>query len=138
MIRCLFRLLLVLWAGSLWSLAAWVAPTVFHTQADRQLAGMLASRLFSIETYVGLAAAAFAVLLPVRGKFKWGFVAAGLLAVNEWALKPVMAMARTDGAALRLSFGAWHGVAGVIYLGACVALAVVVLKCEFLPHHARK
>jgi hypothetical protein len=126
--RCVFRLLLVLWAGSLWSLAAWVAPTVFHLQADRHLAGILAERLFSIETYVGLGAAAFALLLPQRRTVSGGVVAAGLLAVNEWALKPVMAMARTDGAALHSSFGAWHGVAGAIYLGACAAVAVVVLK----------
>jgi hypothetical protein len=131
MVRCVFRLLLVLWAGSLWSLAAWVAPTLFHLQGDRHLAGILAARLFSIETYVGLGAAAFALLLAAREKFKWGFAAAALLAVNEWALKPVMAMARTDGAALGLSFGAWHGVAGVVYVGACVAVAVVVLKFEF-------
>jgi len=130
-VRCVFRLLLVLWAGSLWSLAVWVAPTLFRLQEDRHLAGVLAARLFSIETYVGLGAAAFALLLPEREKFKWGFVAAGLLAVNEWALKPVMEMARTGGAVLHLSFGAWHGVAGAIYVGACVAVAVVILKFEF-------
>jgi hypothetical protein len=131
MVRCLFRLLLVLWAGSLWSLAAWVAPTLFHLQSDRQLAGILAARLFSVETYVGLGAAAFALLLSARAKFKWGFVAAGLLAVNEWALKPVMATAHGNGAALGLSFGAWHGVSAVIYVGACVAVAVPILKFEF-------
>ena len=69
---------MVLWAGSLWSLAAWVAPTLFHAQSDRHLAGILAARLFSIETYVGLGAACFALLLPERGKFIWGYLAAGL------------------------------------------------------------
>ena len=53
-IRNAFRVLLVLWAGSLWSLAAWVAPTLFYAQSDRHLAGMLAARLFTIETYLGL------------------------------------------------------------------------------------
>jgi hypothetical protein len=128
MVRCLFRLLMVLWAGSLWSLAAWVAPTLFHAQSDRQLAGILAARLFSIETYVGLGTAAFAVLLPERGGFRWGYVAEGLLAVNEWALKPVMSLARAGGSAAGLSFGAWHGVAAVIYAGACVAVAVPILQ----------
>jgi hypothetical protein len=130
-VRCVFRLLLVLWAGSLWSLAAWVAPTLFHAQNDRHLAGMLAARLFSIETYVGLGAAVFALLLPQRGRFTWGYVAAGLLALNEWALEPVMSKAHAMGSAAGLSFGAWHGVAGVIYLGACAAVAVVILKFEF-------
>jgi hypothetical protein len=131
MVRCVFRLLLVLWAGSLWSLAAWVAPTLFHLQADRHLAGILAAHLFSIETFVGLCAAAYALFLPEREKFRWGFLAAALLAVNEWALKPVMTLARTDGASLGLSFGAWHGVAGLVYAAACVAVALAVLKFEF-------
>jgi hypothetical protein len=130
MLRCLFRLLLVSWAGSLWSLAAWVAPTLFHAQSDRQLAGILAARLFSIETYVGLGAVLFALLLPERGRFTWGYVAAGLVAVNEWALKPVMNLARAGGSAAGLSFGAWHGVAALIYAGACVAVAVPILKFQ--------
>ena len=36
---------------------AWVAPTLF-AQSDRHLAGVLAARLFGIETYLGLAVAA--------------------------------------------------------------------------------
>ena len=132
MVRCLFRLLLVLWAGSLWSLAAWVAPTLFHAQSDRQVAGILAARLFSIETYVGLGAAVFALLLPERGSFRWGYVAAGLLAMNEWVLKPVMTAAHTAGTAAGLSFGAWHGVAAVIYVGACVVVAVPILRISTL------
>lgn len=127
-VRSVFRVLLVLWAGSLWSLAAWVAPTLFYAQSDRQLAGLLAARLFSIETYVGAGVALLAALLPERGKFTWGYAAAVLLAVNQWALKPVMASAHTRGALAGLSFGAWHGVSAVIYVLAC--LAVIVLICQ--------
>jgi hypothetical protein len=119
--------LLVLWAGSLWSLAVWVAPTLFRAQSDRALAGLLAARLFAIETYVGIGVAVLA-LLSQRAKFKWGYAAAALLAVNEWALKPVMALAHARGAIFGLSFGAWHGIAAVIYVSAC--LAVVALICR--------
>ena len=127
-VRSVFRVLVVLWAGSLWSLAAWVAPTLFYAQSDRQLAGLLAARLFSIETYVGVGVALLAALLPERGKFKWGYAAAVLLAVNQWALKPVMASAHTRGTLAGLSFGAWHGVSAVVYVLAC--LAVIVLICR--------
>jgi hypothetical protein len=120
--------LLVLWAGSLWSLAVWVAPTLFRAQSDGALAGLLAARLFGIETYVGIGVAVLAALLPQRAKFKWGYAAAALLAVNEWALKPLMAMAHARGAMLGLSFGAWHGIAAVIYISA--SLAVVALICS--------
>ena len=118
----------MLWAGSLWSLAVWVAPTLFSAESDRQLAGLLAARLFGIETYVGMGVAVLAALLPQRARFKWGYAAAGLLAVNEWALKPVMALAHARGAVSGLSFGAWHGIAAVIYTAA--SLAVVALICS--------
>jgi hypothetical protein len=126
--RSVFRVLTVLWAGSLWSLAAWVAPTLSHAQSDRHLAGLLAARLFDIETYVGLGVALLAVLLPGRGNFKWGYVAAGLLAGNQWVLKPVMAAAHTHGTAAGLTFGAWHGVSAAIYLLACLAVGVLIAK----------
>jgi Domain of unknown function (DUF4149) len=127
-LRCILRVLTVLWAGSLWSLAAWVAPTLFHAQSDRHLAGLLAARLFAIETYLGLGVALLAVSLPGRGNFKWGYVAAGLLAGNQWALKPVMDAAHARGTAAGLTFGAWHGVSAAIYLLACLAVGVLIAK----------
>jgi len=125
-LRRVFRVLLVLWAGSLWSLAAWVAPTLFRAQSDRHLAGVLAGRLFSIEAYVGLSVLLLSLLLPERGKFKWGYLAGGLLALQQWALRPVMDAALARGSVAGLSFGAWHGVSGVIYLAACAAVLVVI------------
>jgi hypothetical protein len=123
-----FRLLFVLWAGSLWSLAAWVAPTLFYAQGDRHLAGVLAARLFSIETYVGLGVAALALMLHGGKQFAGGFVAAALLAVNEWVMRPLMAEAHARGSVLALSFGAWHGVSALIYAAACVAVAMLVWR----------
>ncbi|SRR5579859_97236 len=126
MLRNVFRILFVLWAGSLWSLAAWVAPTLFYMQTDRHLAGVLAARLFSIETYVGVGVTALALLLPGRAKFLWGYLAVALLSVNEWALKPVMGQARLHGTAAGLGFGAWHGVSAVLYVLACLAVLRLV------------
>lgn len=122
------RVLLALWAGSLWSLALWVAPTLFYLQSDRHLAGLLAARLFSIETYVGLGVMALAVVLPGRGRFVPGYLAVALLALNEWALKRVMTLAHARGTAAGLSFGAWHGVSAVLYVIACGCVLVLVWK----------
>jgi hypothetical protein len=130
-IRCFFRVVLVLWAGSLWSVGLWVTPILFSAQSDRHLAGVLAGRIFSIETYVGIAVAVLALLLPGRTTFLWGYLAAALLAVNEWALRPVMSAARAHGTAAGLTFGAWHGVSAVIYVAACIALLVFILKKDF-------
>jgi hypothetical protein len=130
-IRKAFRVLLALWAGSLWSLALWVAPTLFYAQPDRHVAGALATRLFSIQTYVGLGVASLALALPLRKRFIGGYAAVALLAVNEWMLKSVMTVARSRGSLAGLSFGAWHGISALLYLGACVIMMVVVFKEEF-------
>ena len=131
MLRNAFRVLFVLWAGSLWSLAAWVAPTLFYAQGDRHLAGVLAARLFSIETYVGVGVAALALLRLSRAKFVWGYVAAALLAINEWVLKRIMAQAHAHGTAAGLGFGAWHGVSAVLYVLACLAVLRLVWNEDF-------
>jgi hypothetical protein len=127
-IRRAFRVLLVLWAGSLWSLAAWVALTLFKLQPDRHVAGVIAARFFSIETYLGIAVAAIALLLPGRTRFLWAYLAVALLALNEWVLKAFMTAARTHGAAFGLTFGAWHGVSAVIYVLACLAVLLLIWK----------
>ena len=131
MIRCVLRLLLVLWAGSLWSVGLWVTPILFAVESDHRLAGVLAGRIFSIETYVGIAVAVLALLLPGRTKFVWGYLAAVLLAVNEWAVRSVMVAARAHGSAAGLTFGAWHGVSAVIYVLACCAVLVLIWREDF-------
>lgn len=130
MIRNLLRVLLVLWAGSLWSLA-WVAYSLFHTQTDRHLAGVLVGKLLTAETYLGVAACILALLLPGRVKFVWGYLAAMLTAVNEWGLRRVMDVAHARGTVWGLSFGAWHGVSAMLYGLACIALVLVIWREDF-------
>jgi hypothetical protein len=125
-----FRVLITLWAGSLWSLL-WVAAVLFRFLSDRHTAGLIAARLFSIETYLGLAVALVALLLPRRGRFRLGFLAVTLLAVNEWLLKREMGLAQTHGRALGLGFGAWHGVSAGLYVLACLCVVVMIYKDEY-------
>ncbi|MEA3160031.1 MAG: hypothetical protein QOD95_1579 [Gammaproteobacteria bacterium] len=130
MVRSFFRVLIVLWAGSLWS-TIWVAATLFKLQSDRHLAGLMAARLFQIETYLGLGVAALAIVLPGRTRYYWAYFAATVLAMNEWVLKRVMSLAQAHGTAAGLGFGAWHGVSAVLYLIACAAVLVLVWKEDF-------
>jgi hypothetical protein len=108
-----------------------VAPTLFFAQSDRPLAGFLAARLFSIETYLGIAVAALAVLLPGRSRLGGVYAGAALLAVNEWVLKRFMETARVHGTGAGLSFGAWHGVAEILYIAACLGVLLVIWKQHF-------
>jgi hypothetical protein len=125
--------LLVLWAGGLWSLALWVAPTLFFAQPDRHLAGLLAAHLFAIETYLGIAVAALGLALPGRGRLRAIYIAVALLAINEWIIRRLMEQAHAQGAALGLSFGAWHGVSAVGYLIGCILVLWVVWKERLQP-----
>jgi hypothetical protein len=125
-----FRVLMVLWAGSLWSLL-WVAAALFRFLSDRHTAGVIAAHLFGIETYLGLAVAVLAFMLPGRGRFRLGYFAVALLAVNEWILKRVMTLAQVQGSALGLGFGAWHGISAVLYVAACFCVAVLIYKDEY-------
>jgi hypothetical protein len=113
---------LVLWAGSLWS-SVWVALTIFHSHPDRHLSGLLAARLFGIETYVGLGVGTIAALRGERSGFRSCYLAIALLAFNEWVLKRFMDQALAAGSALGLGFGPWHGISALVYLAACLAVA---------------
>jgi hypothetical protein len=104
---------------------------VFHFERDRHVAGLIAGSLFSIEAYLGLALGSLALLLPNRGRFRLGYVAIALLLFNEWVLKAVMEAARTHGTALGLGFGPWHGISALLYLIACLSVAVLVWQEDF-------
>lgn len=125
-VRSLFRVLLVFTAGSMWSLAAWVAPTLFFAQPNRELAGVLAGRLFHIESILCACVALAALVLPGRGRFIWLYLAGALLAVDQWLLRRPLAAAHAHGAAYGLTFGAWHGLSAVLYASACAAMLLLV------------
>jgi hypothetical protein len=129
-IRNFFRVLLVLWAGSLWSLAG-VAFILFHVQSDRHLSGLVVGRLLTADTYLGAAVGVLALLLPGRTQFVWGYLAALLMALNEWGLRRVMDVAHSRGTAWGLGFGAWHGVSALLYGLACIAVLVVIWREQF-------
>jgi hypothetical protein len=126
-----FRVLTTLWAGSLWSLL-WVAAVLFQFLSDRHTAGLIAARLFSIETYLGLALAALALVLRGRRRFLLGFVAVALLAVNEWILKAAMARALAHGGSVfGMGFGAWHGLSAGLYVLACLCVLFMICQDEY-------
>jgi Domain of unknown function (DUF4149) len=125
-LRRILRLLLVLWTGSLWAVAAWVTPVLFSLEANRHTAGLIAARLFTVQTLLGLAVALLAATCRAHARFRWLYAGAGILACNEWLLKPAMEMARTRGSALGLGFGALHGVSALLYLGVCAAMLILI------------
>lgn len=139
----LFTIALTLWVGGLWAVGYLVAPTLFATLADRQLAGLVAGKLFASIGWVGIACAAYLLLsLLVRlgaAAFRRGFfwlllVMLALTAVSQFGLQPWLAQLKAEAfprevmeSVLRDRFATWHGISSILYLvqsllGLCLAV----------------
>ena len=123
---------ITLWVGALWAIGYLVAPVLFASLADRQLAGMLAGRLFQLQGWVGLACAAYLVLFFF---VRWGVSAfksalfwlillmATLTLASQFGIQPLMAQLKVDAmprevmeSVFRDRFAAWHGISSILYL----------------------
>lgn len=130
--EALYLITLTLWVGGLWAIGYLVAPVLFATLADRQLAGMLAGKLFALIGWVGLASAAYLLLFMLirlgrsalkRGVF-WLLVAMLVLTVfSQFGIQPMLAQLKADAlprevmeSVLRDRFATWHGVSSILYL----------------------
>jgi len=127
-------LVMTFWAGSLWTVCGLVAPTLFATLDDRQLAGQLAAMFFRAETYIGVIAALVLVGLSITGKLSLaGGLVKTLIAVTVAAplisqvlLGPFMERARAAGDMAR--FGALHGAAALLFVVACLSALLLVWR----------
>lgn len=126
-------ILLTIWAGSLWTVCALVAPTLFAVLEDRQLAGALAARFFAAIAWLGFAIGA-ALIAMTRTRIwsghrrlsRWIVVTAVTPVASELFLGPMMENARAMEDMRR--FAALHGLAGALFLIACVGALVLVWK----------
>ena len=130
--EALYFITLTLWVGGLWTIGYLVAPVFFATLADRQLAGLLAGKLFALIGWVGLASAAYLLLFMLirlgrsalkRGVF-WSLVVMLVLTVlSQFGIQPLLAQLKADAlprevmeSVLRDRFATWHGVSSILYL----------------------
>lgn len=130
----LFVFILTLWVGSIITVGYIVAPTLFATLTDTQVAGMVAGSLFRIEgtisMVVSVALIVFANLLVKRGlnryrQVRWYLLAMLICAaVVAFVLQPMMNALREEALShgfpvmlspLAKSFGQLHGVSSTLY-----------------------
>lgn len=127
-------LLVTLWAGSLWTICAMVAPTLFSTLPERRLAGQVAAQLFHIEAWLGVVAAILLItVLAARKVFAdskstlWIIVLTAVAPLaSEIILGPMMNAARAANDLPR--FGMLHGASMGLFLIACVSALALVWK----------
>lgn len=128
----LHGIVLTFWVGGLWAIGYLVAPTLFSTLSDRQLAGLVAGKLFSLIGWVGIGSAVylllFALLRSGAGALRrlsfWVVVAMlGLTLVGQFGIQPLLAHLKAEawprdvmGSVMRDRFAAWHGISSILYL----------------------
>ncbi len=128
----LYFVILTLWVGGLWAIGYLVAPTLFATLADRQLAGMLAGKLFALIGWIGLGCAAYLLIFMLlragsaalkRGTFWLILLMLALTAASLFGIQPLLAQLKAAAlprevmeSVLRDRFATWHGISSILYL----------------------
>lgn len=145
MLRRLPLLIVALWAGALWmtGLAAYI---LFDTLPDRQLAGNLAGKLFTVVSYIGLASALYLLahqwLTLGKGALHNSFFKIILLMllltlIGHFGIQAILQNLKTQALPLEVmksshasQFGMWHGIAGLLYALECILAIFMVLKAQ--------
>lgn len=130
--EALYLVVVTLWVGGLWAIGYLTAPVLFASLGDRQLAGLVAGKLFALIGWVGLGGAVYLLVFLFS---RWGaqvfkravfwlvLVMALLTAASQFGIQPLMAQLKVDAlprevmeSVLRDRFAAWHGVSSILYL----------------------
>ena len=130
--EALWFVAITLWVGGFWAIGYIVAPVLFSSLGDRQLAGIVAGNLFSLIGWIGLASSAYLLLFLLlrrggqafRSGVFWLVFSMGLLAAaSQFGIQPLMAQLKADAlprevmaSVLRDRFAAWHGISSILYL----------------------
>ena len=145
MLSRLNLIVITLWVGALWTtgLSAYV---LFDSLQDKQLAGSLAGKLFTVVSYIGMASGFYLLIQRLldygTGALKQGFfwavfVMLLLVLAGHFGVQPILAQLKADAmpsdvmhSIFAEKFGKWHGVASVAYLVECLLGFVLVLKAR--------
>lgn len=123
---------ITLWVGGLWGIGYLAVPILFYAQPDRQMAGMLAGKMFETLGNVGIVCGAYLLLhrwLAV-GKQVSRDVSAWLIIVmlcitllTQFTIQPLMTGLKLQALPLDVmqsafagQFKMWHGISSIIYL----------------------
>ena len=130
--EAMYLFAITLWVGGLWAIGYMAAPVLFAQLADRQLAGMLAGKMFALIAWIGLGASVYLVIFLLgRWRFRifrlavfWLVILmATMAALQLFGIQPLMEQLKLDAlprevmeSVLRDRFATWHGVSSILYL----------------------
>ncbi|MFD0912147.1 DUF4149 domain-containing protein [Methylophilus luteus] len=134
---------LTLWVGALW-MTGITASVLFQNIADRQLAGLVAGKLFTIVSYIGIGSGLWLLIQRLaadgfsafRQSLFWIILLMWILVlVGEFGIQPLLAQLKASAlpndvmqSVFASRFKTWHGIASVAYLVECVLGLWLVIK----------
>jgi hypothetical protein len=138
-------ILVTLWVGALWAIGFIAAQVLFDALSqDKQMAGMLAGRMFTVVSYIGIVSAVYLLshrLLRVgvstfKQAFFWAVLVMLLLTLaGQFGIQPILAGLKAQALPVDVMhsvfasrFKAWHGVASVAYMIECLLGFVLIFK----------
>jgi Domain of unknown function (DUF4149) len=143
MLARLNLIVVTLWVGALW-MTGLTAYMLFDTLQDKQLAGSLAGKLFTIVSYIGVVSAFYLLIqrllaygtASLKQGFFWAvFFMLLLILAGHFGIQPILAQLKADAlpndvmqSVFASRFKTWHGVSSVAYLVQCLLGFVLVLK----------
>jgi len=130
--EALYFAAITLWVGGMWAIGYLAAPVLFASLGDRQLAGMVAGKLFALIGWIGLASAAYLVVFLIvrrggqvfRSAVFWLVLLMALLvSASQFGIQPLMAQLKAAAlprevmeSVMRDRFATWHGISSILYL----------------------
>jgi len=130
--EALYFAAITLWVGGMWAIGYLAAPVLFASLGDRQLAGMVAGKLFALIGWIGLASAAYLVVFLIvrrggqvfRSAVFWLVLLMALLVLaSQFGIQPLMAQLKAAAlprevmeSVMRDRFATWHGISSILYL----------------------
>lgn len=136
-------IIITLWAGALW-MTGISAYVLFDSLQDKQMAGMLAGKLFTVVSYIGMASGFYLLIqrlvqdgtAALKQAFFWSvFVMLLLVLAGHFGIQPILESLKSQALPADVMqsvfadrFRNWHGIASVAYLVESLLALVMVLK----------
>ncbi|MBI4807641.1 MAG: DUF4149 domain-containing protein [Nitrosomonadales bacterium] len=130
--RHLSDLSITLWVGGMWMLGYVVVPALFKVLQDRQLAGLVAGKLFTLLALIGIACALYLLLYQLqqfgraalrRTAFRITATMLLLVLIGQFILQPILADLKVQALPLDVmnsvfsaQFKTWHAISGILFL----------------------
>lgn len=144
--EALALIVITAWVGGLWAIGYLAAPALFYSLNDRQLAGMLAGKMFTWIAYFGMGAGFFLLIQrlmrfgtqSLKQAFFWAVLLMLLLTIaGHFGIQPLLAQLKAQAMPADVMqsvfadrFRTWHGVASIAYMVESLLGIVLVFKAR--------